>query len=147
MDEPGPEPQAPDPLRGPVLRVFASRDILRVAAVARVLDKPAVILSDGAIGWHLFQAMIRAAEAGDTPLQFVFDAGPSAGIAAEALRAGASYVLSTAEPQQLASLKALAQVTGALVLDRLDEDALDCPDVEALKRLLACGRAGDHGGL
>ncbi len=133
-------PEAPDPLRGPYLRVYSGRDIARIAAVARALDRPAVVVSDGAIGWHLFAAMMRAAEPGDTPLFFLYDAGDSAGAAVEALRAGASYVLSSSEPQQQASLSKLAAASGAQLLDRIPAAAVDCPDVDALKRLLEDGK-------
>lgn len=100
------------------------------------------MVSDGAIGWHLFAAMMRAAEPGDTPLSFLFDAGDSTAVAVEALRTGATHVLSTAEPQQRASLAGLAAVTSAVLLESLPAEPLDCPDIDALKRLLADSQAG-----
>ncbi|MEQ8651752.1 MAG: hypothetical protein RIC87_04745 [Kiloniellales bacterium] len=105
------------------------------------MDRPAVVVSDGAVGWHLFAAMMRAAEPGDTPLSFLYDAGDSAGAAVEALRAGAPYVLSSAEAQQRASLTKLAAATGAVLLQTVTPDPVDCPDVEVLKRLLQAGLA------
>ncbi len=104
--------------------------------MSRALDRPAVVISNGAIGWHLFAAMIRAAEPEDTALSFLFDAGDGAGPAAEALRSGARYVLSTATAAQWASLRDLAASSGATLLDGLAEAPRDCRDVEAIKRAL-----------
>jgi len=118
--------------------VHSGDDIARIAAVARALDRPAVIVSNGAVGWHLFAAMIRAAEAEDTALAFVFDAADSAGTAAEALRSGAKLVLSEAPAAQFASLLALAEATGGQLLESLAQAPLDSPDVETIKRCL-CG--------
>ncbi len=111
-------------------------DVRRIAAVSRALDLPALVISNGAIGWHLFAAMIRSAEPEDTALSFLFDAGDTAGPAAEALRSGAAHVLSTAPARQRASLESLAAATGATLLDHLDTEPQDCRDVEAIKRAL-----------
>ncbi len=138
----GPEPaKGPGRLRGPFLRVYASRDIARIAAVSRALDRAAVVVSDGAVGWPLFAAMVHAAEPGDTALTFLYDAGEQAGAAAEALRAGAPLVLSGATPAQRAGLAELAAATGAVLLEELSGPVLDSPDVEGLKAVLLAADA------
>ena len=115
--------------------------------MARALHRPAVVVSDGAVGWHLFAAMIHAAEADDAPLTFLFDAADSAGAAIEALRAGASLVLCEASPAQCESLATLAEVSGATLLDRMPADVLECADVDALKAALQGSSAsGPDGG-
>ena len=93
-------------------------------------------MSDGAVGWYLFAAMIDAAEAEGSPLAFVFDAGETAGPAIEALRAGARYVLSEVEGPQWQGLADLAQATGATLLDRLPYEPLHDLDLEAMKTAL-----------
>ncbi len=117
--------------------------------MARALQRSAVVVSDGAVGWHLFAAMIHAAEADDAPLTFLFDAADSAGAAVEALRAGAGLVLCEATPAQCESLATLAEVTGATLLDRMPAEVLECADVEALKAALrgsaAPGPVGGEG--
>ncbi|GAB5469464.1 MAG: hypothetical protein Kilf2KO_24940 [Rhodospirillales bacterium] len=130
---------------GPLFRVHGGGDIARIAAVARALDRPAVVISNGAIGWHLFAAMIHAGEAEGAPLTFLFDAGDRAGPAAEALRSGASWVFSTVGSAQCAALHSLAQTVHATLLEELPERPQDCPCVEDLKQRLLTWHGGDAG--
>jgi len=116
--------------------VHAARDIAGLAALARILDRPAVAVSDGAVGWYLFAAMIHAAEIEGCPLAFVFDAGETAGPAIEALRAGARHVLSEVEGPQWHDLADLAQAMGTILLDRLPYEPLRDLDLEAMKTAL-----------
>ncbi|MEO1190464.1 MAG: hypothetical protein AAFY02_01805 [Pseudomonadota bacterium] len=121
---------------GPLLRVESSGDIARIAACARALDRPAVVVSSGAVGWHLFAAMIHAGEAEGAPLAFLFDAGTRAGPATEALRSGALWVLCEATPAQSLALEGLARTLGAGFLAEAPRAVLDCPDLPTLKQAL-----------